>query len=434
MSQTALITLLAILLYTGGFFGGFSSKSDYKDAPPPAVSTTEQHGVIRANTVAVHEQPRSREVIAHLVRGDHVTILSESDGWYRVRMANGQIGYVNTFAVASASTSSPRGRSGKYEVVAYYLSDSRLPSMPSLQENIDIISTVIPWMWQVTPLGLAETDFSAGDVARALQLAGSHGVKSQALIHNIGETQTGAINFSGSMIHQVLADPDDPRPDDRSDLPHLVNWGMNGVHVDFENVQPSDRQNLNQFLKELYERLKPAGLDVSIAVPAKTQESYVNSFSGAYDYATISPLRRRHDDHGLRRALAGRTARTGRLDRLGRDGWSGTPSRPVCRRTRSSSGCRRTATTGRPTVGGGPSRTDRPMEQASQHGARIQWDDTAKVPYYRYGAGRTVYFEDRSSLSHKLKIVKEYGLGGISLWRLGQEDPGIWSVIRQQLG
>ena len=73
------------------------------------------------------------------------------------------------------------------------------------------------------------------------------------------------------------------------------------------------------------------------------------------------------------------------------------------------------------------------IETASQHGVRIQWDDTAKVPYYRYGAGRQVWFEDRSSLSHKLELVKAYGLAGISLWRLGQEDPGIWSVIREQL-
>lgn len=433
MSQTALITLLAILLYTGGFFGGFSSKSDYKDAPPPAVSTTEQHGVIRANTVAVHEQPRSREVIAHLVRGDHVTILSESDGWYRVRMANGQIGYVNTFAVASASTSSPRGRSGKYEVVAYYLSDSRLPSMPSLQENIDIISTVIPWMWQVTPLGLAETDFSAGDVARALQLAGSHGVKSQALIHNIGETQTGAINFSGSMIHQVLADPTTRAQTIEAIYRYLVNWGMNGVHVDFENVQPSDRQNLNQFLKELYERLKPAGLDVSIAVPAKTQESYVNSFSGAYDYATISRyvdamMIMAYDEH-WRGGPPGPVASIGWVERVVRYALSaGVPANKIILGVPAYG-------YDWPANGRGRAVTYRQaVEQASQHGARIQWDDTAKVPYYRYGAGRTVYFEDRSSLSHKLKIVKEYGLGGISLWRLGQEDPGIWSVIRQQLG
>lgn len=432
MSQSALITLLAILLYTGGLFGGASSKSDYKDVPPPVVSTHENNGVIRANTVAVHEQPRSREVIAHLVRGDQVTILSESDGWSRVRMANGQIGFVNSFAVASASTSNPRGRSNKYEVVAYYVTDSRLPSMPSLQENADVITTLIPWMWQVTPLGLAETDFSTSDVARALSLAGANGVKSHALIHNIGETQTGTVNFSGSMIHQVLADPATRAQTIEAIYRYLVNWGMNGVHVDFENVQPSDRQNLNQFLKELYERFKPAGLQVSIAVPAKTQENYVNSFSGAYDYATIgryvdAMMIMAYDEH-WRGGPPGPVASVGWVERVVRYALStGVPANKIVLGVPAYG-------YDWPASGRGRAVTYRQaMEQASQHGVRIQWDNTAKVPFYRYGGGRTVYFEDRSSLSHKLEIVKEYGLAGISLWRLGQEDPGIWSVIRQQL-
>lgn len=433
MSQTALITLLAILLFTGGFFGGSSSKSDYRDVPPPIASVEGSEGVIRANTVAVHEQPRSREVIAHLVRGDRVTILGEADGWYRVRMANGQIGYVNSFAVASAPTSDPRGRSGKYEVVAYYVTDSRLPSMPSLQENIDVISKVIPWMWQVTPLGLAETDFSPSDVAQALQLAGGHGVRSHALVHNIGVTQSGAVNFSGSMIHRVLADPAVRAQTIEAIYRHLVNWGMNGVHVDFENVQPSDRQNLNQFLKELSERLKPAGLEVSIAVPAKTQENYMNSFSGAYDYATIARyvdamMIMAYDEH-WRGGPPGPVASVGWVERVVRYALSaGVPPEKIVLGVPAYG-------YDWPPSGRGRAVTYRQaMEQASQHGVRIEWDDVAKVPYYRYGGGRTVYFENRSSLSHKLEIVKKYGLAGISLWRLGQEDPGIWSVIREQLG
>ena len=305
--------------------------------------------------------------------------------------------------------------------------------MPSLQENIDIISTVIPWMWQVTPLGLAETDFSAGDVARALQLAGSHGVKSQALIHNIGETQTGAINFSGSMIHQVLADPTTRAQTIEAIYRYLVNWGMNGVHVDFENVQPSDRQNLNQFLKELYERLKPAGLDVSIAVPAKTQESYVNSFSGAYDYATISRyvdamMIMAYDEHWR----ADRPDRSPRS--VGSREWSGTPSRPVCRRTRSSSGCPRTATTGRPTVGGGPSRTDKPWSRPASTGRGSSGTILPKCLIT--GTGRDGQCTSRTARASRTssRSSRSTDWVGISLWRLGQEDPGIWSVIRQQLG
>ena len=432
MSQTALITLLAILLYTGGFFGGAKPQPSEHRVPSRVEETTEEHGVIRANTVAVHEQPRSREVIAHLVRGDRVTILGESDGWYRVRMANGQVGYVNTFAVASASTSNPQKVIGRYQVIGYYLTDTRLPSLPSLKENLDVITTVIPWMWQVSPAGLAETDFSPQDVAGALEVAGRSGVKSHALIHNVGATQTGAVNFSGSLIHQVLADPATRSRTVEAIYRSLVNWGMNGVHIDFEMVQPGDRQNLTQFLKELSERLQPAGFEVSIAVPAKTQESYVNSFSGAYDYAAIARhvdamMIMAYDEH-WRGGPPGPVASIGWVERVIRYALSeGVPPEKIV--------------LGVPAYGYDWPQTGRAravtytqaIELASQHGVKIQWDDTAKVPYFKYGAGRQVWFEDRSSLSHKLELVKKYGLAGISLWRLGQEDPGIWSVIREQL-
>ena len=55
-------------------------------------------------------------------------------------------------------------------------------------------------------------------------------------------------------------------------------------------------------------------------------------------------------------------------------------------------------------------------------GAKIQWDNVARVPYFKYtqnGQYHEVWFESKSSLEHKLDIVKEYNIGGIALWRLG---------------
>src|SRR5690606_41899465 len=111
-------------------------------APSRKGTAAETPGVSRANTVAVHEATKRREVIGHLVRGDRVAILGEADGWYRVRLATGQIGYVNTFAVASSSPSSVRRTAGNFQVIGYYLTDSRLPSLPSPQQNLDVITTV----------------------------------------------------------------------------------------------------------------------------------------------------------------------------------------------------------------------------------------------------------------------------------------------------
>ena len=41
------------------------------------------------------------------------------------------------------------------------------------------------------------------------------------------------------------------------------------LSFDFEQVQPRDKNHLNQFIKELSVRLHPIGMEVLIAVPPK---------------------------------------------------------------------------------------------------------------------------------------------------------------------
>lgn len=59
-----------------------------------------------------------------------------------------------------------------------------------------------------------------------------------------------------------------------------------GVVIDFEQVRPKDRNLLNQFIKELAEKLHPAGMEVMMAVPPKKGDKEP-SYSAGYDYQTL---------------------------------------------------------------------------------------------------------------------------------------------------
>lgn len=66
------------------------------------------------------------------------------------------------------------------------------------------------------------------------------------------------------------------------------------------------------------------------------------------------------------------------------------------------------------------------------------WDDTALSPYLQYskdGITQRIYFEDSRSLSYKLRLVNQAGLGGIAIWALGYEGQhqGLWNTIEQTL-
>jgi spore germination protein len=44
-----------------------------------------------------------------------------------------------------------------------------------------------------------------------------------------------------------------------------------------------------------------------------------------------------------------------------------------------------------------------------------------------------VWFENSRSLAYKLDLVNKYDIKGVAIWRLGQEDPGYWQVLRDKL-
>lgn len=69
---------------------------------------------------------------------------------------------------------------------------------------------------------------------------------------------------------------------------------------------------------------------------------------------------------------------------------------------------------------------------AEEHGREVQWSNDAQAPWFSYSADgevRAVWFEDAPSLAAKLEVAAEQGLGGVFLWRVGGEDPTLWSVL-----
>lgn len=64
--------------------------------------------------------------------------------------------------------------------------------------------------------------------------------------------------------------------------------------------------------------------------------------------------------------------------------------------------------------------------------AEVSFNTDSVSPHVSYeedGEFHHVWFEDVDSFSAKYELAKEFGLGGIALWRLGREDKRIYDVI-----
>mgnify|MGYP001765802284 CR=1 FL=1 len=220
--------------------------------------------------------------------------------------------------------------------------------------------------------------------------------------------------------------------------------GYDGVNVDFEDLAYSgdiavDRTAFASFIHELAERLHAQGLKLVVSVPGKTEDSLDDDWSFPFDYASLGGdadilQLMTYDQHGPWSepgpvsgadwvedcvAYAASVVDPGKLlmglPAYGYD-WDLTASRPA---------------RGEYLAEAGPW-VDVPTLLA-RFGTSGQWDPASSSPFLTYrgkeGPRHVVWYEDAASLRAKTKLVLEYGLGGLSVWRLGTEDRAFWDAV-----
>ena len=76
-------------------------------------------------------------------------------------------------------------------------------------------------------------------------------------------------------------------------------------------------------------------------------------------------------------------------------------------------------------------------ELIQKAGARLQWDGAQGASFARWenhGVFEYAWIEDARALAPKLDLQKRYRLRGISVWRIGQEDPAVWKRLGPTAG
>lgn len=70
-----------------------------------------------------------------------------------------------------------------------------------------------------------------------------------------------------------------------------------------------------------------------------------------------------------------------------------------------------------------------------KEGAPVRWDavqGASEARWEEHGVFEYAWIEDSAALAPKLELQKRYGLRGISVWRLGQEDPRVWTQLTRE--
>jgi len=248
-------------------------------------------------------------------------------------------------------------------------------------------------------------------------------------------------NFSGSGIHSILTTG---RSTAIATISDLVNsTSVDGVCIDFENVQSSDAQNLVIFMEDL--RAALPGAHISICTP-------VVDWAGAFNYSELAQscdalMMMCYAFAGTWSTVAGPNAPL--------TGWGSSPESSsnmawaLCDYVRYAPEVHQKLVVGLPYYG-------HQWDTASQYphssgtncstlfyttlADRAQtygsiWDDESLTPYYAFSSGgwRQGWYDDPESLGLKYDMVRMCGMQGVGIWALGYDGSRseLWDQIEQ---
>ena len=372
------------------------------------------------------------EVLTSVKAKDEMWLMEEYENWVQVATADGDIGYIPKKAIGSAKDSD---REVKYTLEDY----------TSIQKDFTIN---LAWHQVTTKEANATLDDTLASVQGVNVISptwytitdNKGNIKSIASkeyvtkAHQRGMEVWGLIdNFSADIsTEKVLASSSARAKIVKQLMTSAKRTGLDGINVDFESMTEEAVPHFLEFLRELSIECRERGLTLSVDnPPPQNYTKYYNRKEQAsvVDYVVIMG----YDEHYNGSEEAGSVASLPWVIEGVEDTLKEVPAEKIIhgiplytRLWKTSAGIVTSEAISMPQA----------QEVIEVHKVETYWNKEVHQNYGKYEEGNDVYeiwLEDADSIAEKVKLVPKYGLAGVAEWKLGFEDPGIWSVINENL-
>lgn len=246
--------------------------------------------------------------------------------------------------------------------------------------------------------------------------------------------------FCGEIAHAVTADEGVKARLIENVEKYLDSRNYFGLNMDFEYIWEEDRALYTQLLMDMAETLHRAGRGLYVALAPKMSHEQSGLPYTAHDYAAVGNIADRVIimTHGWGRA-GGEPMAVAPMDRVRRVLDYAIMEMPPEKimMGMASYGYNWTLPYKKGTSAQPLSLPEIPQTAYRQY-ADIRFDDAAQSPFFRYydsaGTEHIAWFEDPRSIEAKLKLVGEYGLGGVSYWNINTLYRPNWAVLSGMYG
>jgi spore germination protein YaaH len=294
-------------------------------------------------------------------------------------------------------------------------------SYASLQRNLNHLDWLVPqWVHLQDPAGSAgpigtELDPPALDLIRETRPQ----IRIFPMVQNLVNDQ-----WNSDYLVRSLAD-EQSRQRLVSALTTFVDqYKFSGVCIDFEELPTASQPNLLKFMQTLHAAFQVRNLVVMQAVPFDSEEWDYKQYAAANDYLMLMAYDQHYAGKDAGSVAAqdwyerNLTARMKEIDpqkaiiAIGNYGYDW---------TRDSKESAKEVTFQEAAI------------IARESEATPLWDQGTLNPYFEYDeedqSHHTVWFLDGVTAYNQMRAASGYKPAGFALWRLGSEDPSIWSIF-----
>lgn len=367
-------------------------------------------------------------------KGDQVVVISKTDdGWAKIRTAKGKIGYVKTDKLKNEKRvrenmeQEQQIENEKISMIFDYYSESRVAPNRN-GTTITGVNVVSPSFFVLKELGKGEIIDKVGTSGQNyIKWAKENGYKVWAMFANDSMIET---------TSEILNDYKVRKQTIENIVDLAVQYGIDGINLDFENIYKEDKDMFTRFVIELYPRLKDLGMSLTVDVTAPDGG---DNWSLCYDRDALADncdylVYMGYDQNNASSSKAGPVAgynwvRTNVNKFLGQEAVDSSKlilAIPFYTRIWTENEAGELIDSDIVNM--------KDVDNVIKGRAEKQWDEVTRQNYVEYTQGRNTYkmwIEDAASVKEKLLLANEKNLAGVAFWEKDRESEDVWNVINE---
>ena len=385
----------------------------------------------KKNVKVKYKAKKFSKTLAKVKQGEKIVVISQDEKWSKIRTENGIVGYVKNKTIANLTyvrenMEETKQINGKVNLVwDYYSEYAKAPNRSG--ENIEGVNVLSPSFFYLEKGSDGKISENVKQEGKDyIEWAHNNGFKVWPIVSN---------NSYLTTTEGILNDYTKRRKLEDEIIRVTEEYNIDGINLDFENMNQEDKDMYSRFVIELAPRLKDLGKTLSVDVTAPDgSETWSLCFdrdvlANVSDYIVFMA----YDQYGTGGNKEGTTAGYNWVENnvkkfIGQEAVAKEKiilGIPLYTRLWKEDGGKITSKVV----------NIKDVESTLPSDIQRKWDEELKQNYVEYTDGSATYkmwIEDEKSITEKIGLAKKYDLAGIAFWEKDREYDGFWQFVANE--